>query len=276
MGRLPPKKDALRALFARSGNQCAFPECTQQVVNNKNQFIGQVCHIEAAMEGGERFNPTSNNEYRRSYENLLLLCYPHHIETDEVDEYPVERLVKIKNKHEKIFKKSDFKINEAALEKLSCEMEKYWGDIERLNTIDHVFAGTGLTMEVNGKKNFLDVMDSAYNGVNGIQNMLEALCASDRELQQDFGVLISKKGIAKKLFDDIPYYENPFVNRNWELHNIGTHNWLIRLGIDLVHIEVKYLEEYMKTNHNDLVAKARFEKTKNILEEYAKTAVHVD
>ena len=100
MARLAPKTDVLRALFMRSGNQCAFPGCTQPLVNDKNKFIAQVCHIEAASEGGERFNPDGNDEHRRSYENLLILCYPHHIETNDVEEYPVDRLLCIKREQD--------------------------------------------------------------------------------------------------------------------------------------------------------------------------------
>jgi len=276
MARLAPKTDVLRALFARSGNQCAFPGCTQPIINNKNKFIGQVCHIEAAVEGGERFNPESNDEYRRSYENFLILCYPHHIETNDVDEYSVSMLTQMKNEHEQLFEKSDFKIDEAELIKLSCEMEKYWSDVERLNKVDHIFADSGLAMEVSGENSFFDVIASAYDAVDGIQNLLKSLHVSDETLKQDFESFLSKKGIAKKLFDDIPYYENPFENRNWELHNLGTPNWLQRLRIDLAHIEVKYLEEYLKTNSNDLVAKNSFEKAKKLLKKYAETAMHID
>lgn len=276
MARLAPNTDVLRALFARSGNQCAFPGCAQPIINSKNKFIGQVCHIEAAREGGERYNPESNDEYRRNYKNLLILCYAHHIETDDVNEYPASRLVRMKNEHEQIFEKSDFKIDEAELIKLSYEMEKYWGDIERLNKADHIFSDSGLAMEVNGDNSFADIMASAYEAVSGIQNLLEALHASDEALKEDFEILLSKKGIKKELFEDIPYYENPFENRNWEFHNLGTPNWLQQLHINLAHIEVKYLEEYLKTNSSDLVAKANFEKAKKLLKEYAETAMHVD
>ena len=37
------------------------------------------------MPQGERFNAEQSDEERRSYDNLLLLCYQHHIETDDVD-----------------------------------------------------------------------------------------------------------------------------------------------------------------------------------------------
>jgi len=274
--RLAPKKDVLRAIFARSGNQCAFPGCTQPIINDNNQFIGQVCHIEAAMKGGERFNSESDDEYRRSYENLLILCYPHHIETNNVEEYPVDRLKEMKNKHEQMFEKSDFKINEAELVKLSYKMEKYWDDIERLNKIDHIYLDSDLAMEVNGTSDFFEIMLSAYDAVTGIEHLLESLRASDEKLQQDFDNFVLRKGISKEMFNDIPYYENPFENRNWDIHNLDRPNWIQRLRIDLTHIEIKYFEEYLKTNNNDLVAKSKFEKAKEIFKEFARTAMHVD
>jgi hypothetical protein len=276
MARLAPTTDVLRALFARSGNQCAFPGCTQPLINEKNKFIAQVCHIEAALEGGERYNPDGNDEYRRSYENLLILCYPHHIETDDVCEYPVERLLQIKGEHEQMFHKSDFKLDEAELYKLSYEMEKYWSDIDRLNKLDHIFADSGLAMDVKGDSNFFDVIASAYDAVNGIGNLLELFHQSDESLKEDFEALLARKDISPELFNDIPYSEHPFENRNWELHNLGTPNWLQRLRIDLVHLEVRYLEEYLKTHSDDLKAKASFKKSKEVLKEYAKTAMHVD
>ena len=133
MPRLSPKLETLRALFARSGNQCAFPGCTHPLINDDNLFIGQVCHIEAASSGGERFNPDSDDEHRRSYGNLILLCYPHHIETNEVERYPVEKLRKMKLDHEQLFEKSSFKIDEAVLHKLKDKMDEYWKKIERAN-----------------------------------------------------------------------------------------------------------------------------------------------
>ncbi|MBY5920794.1 hypothetical protein [Ferrimonas balearica] len=276
MARLAPKTDVLRALFARSGNQCAFPGCTQPLINEKNKFIAQVCHIEAASDGGERFNPDGNDEHRRSYENLLILCYPHHIETDDVEEYPVDRLLQIKREHEQLFLKSDFKIDESELTKLSYEMEKYWSDIDRLNKLDHIFADSGLAMSVNGGNSFFDVIASAYDTVNGIESLLKSFHKSDGKSKSDFEALLIKEGISPELFSNIPYHANPFENRNWESHNLGTPNLLQRLRIDLVHIEVKFLEEYLKTHNDDLHAKAKFEKAKDELKEYAETAMHVD
>lgn len=66
-------------------------------------FIGQICHIEAAMPGGERFNALMSNEDRRSEKNLILMCYGHHVATNDIFQYPVYKLQEIKRQHEQRF-----------------------------------------------------------------------------------------------------------------------------------------------------------------------------
>lgn len=73
------------------------------MIDSDGNFVGQVCHIEAAKEGGERFNPKQTNEDRRAFNNLMLMCYEHHIITNNVDEYTVERLKQMKASHEAKF-----------------------------------------------------------------------------------------------------------------------------------------------------------------------------
>lgn len=100
--RLAPTTETLRALFARSGNQCAFPDCDHPLIDEDNNFVAQVCHIEDALPGG-RFNDDMNNEQRRSYSNLILFCYRHHIQTNNIEKFPVSRLQEIKKLHESNF-----------------------------------------------------------------------------------------------------------------------------------------------------------------------------
>ncbi|WP_327751889.1 hypothetical protein VVT58_01375 [Sphingobium sp. SJ10-10] len=113
--RLTPKADTLREVFLKSGNLCAFPGCGALMMDAEGTFIGQVCHIEAAEEDGERFNANMTNEGRRQAENLILMCYPHHQKTNDVAVYTVEKLRKMKEDHEKRFSHPD----RAILEKLT-------------------------------------------------------------------------------------------------------------------------------------------------------------
>jgi hypothetical protein len=113
--RLAPTGETLRRLFLTSGNLCAFPGCSKLMMNETGVFIGQLCHIEAADVGGQRFNQGMTNEERRAFENLLLLCYEHHKITDDVPQFPVERLRQIKANHENRFSNPQ----RAMLEKLT-------------------------------------------------------------------------------------------------------------------------------------------------------------
>jgi hypothetical protein len=101
--RAPIAAATLREIYLRSGNRCAFPGCSHALVNAEGAFIAQVCHIEAAMPGGERFNPDQTNKQRAAASNLLLLCYEHHVETNDVEMYTVDGMRRIKTEHERVF-----------------------------------------------------------------------------------------------------------------------------------------------------------------------------
>lgn len=108
MARLQPTPAVVKRLFALSGNQCAYPSCDEKIVDEKGTVIGEICHIEAAEKGGERFNEFSNDEYRRSFENLILMCSNHHKRTNNIDEYKTDKLRKMKARHEKINENASF------------------------------------------------------------------------------------------------------------------------------------------------------------------------
>ena len=98
--RLEPKNGVTRQLYLKSGNQCAYPGCETVLMTNEGTMIGRICHIEAALPDGKRFNEAMTNEERRSYDNLLLLCGDHHtIIDDDSGKYTVGKLRQIKKQH---------------------------------------------------------------------------------------------------------------------------------------------------------------------------------
>lgn len=89
-----------KRLYALSGNQCAFPDCEENLVNSDNAQNSNICHIEAKNEGGERFNSNMTNKQRDDYPNLILLCVQHHDTTNDFSKYTVEKLKQMKQNHE--------------------------------------------------------------------------------------------------------------------------------------------------------------------------------
>jgi len=98
--RLTPTGETLRELYLKCGNLCAFPGCSEIMINSEGEFIGQLCHIEAAEIGGPRFNKNMSNEDRRQFSNLMLMCYPHHKITHNEETYSTDQMKRMKQQHE--------------------------------------------------------------------------------------------------------------------------------------------------------------------------------
>lgn len=135
--RLTPTKETLIRLFAKSGNQCGFPNCTHEVFS-EDTLVAQVCHIRAAQEGGERFDTSMDNEERRGIENLIILCHKHHKITDDVNLYPVSVLREMKRKHEERQNK-ELKIKEYQLLSMIHNIENDSSNILDFNRESFMF-----------------------------------------------------------------------------------------------------------------------------------------
>jgi hypothetical protein len=101
MARKPPTPSTVKKLFGFSNNNCASPVCSSNLIED-DVVLGEICHIEAAEEKGPRFNKDSDDEFRRSFENLIVLCESCHKKIDsDVIKYPSHIIRDWKTNHEK-------------------------------------------------------------------------------------------------------------------------------------------------------------------------------
>lgn len=257
MPRLPPRSEVIRALFARSGNRCAFPGCTAPLVNEKNQFIAQVCHIEAAEAGGERFNATQTDEQRRAYQNLILLCYPHHIETNDEHLYTAAQLSSMKSNHERIFGQKLFQIDESLLHKIAAEMAQYWERVDRLHREHHVVFD--LAIEIGATATFSQLSDRSAGLIADLVRIQEYLIESDQMRQNQ----VASNGTLSEPND-------------FEMLYIGLTNTITKLSVAMTQMDIKYLEEFIKLNPADQDARQRLEQRKHEFAELATSAGYAD
>lgn len=105
MTRKPIKDTVKKKLFALSGNQCGFPNCTERVYNlDEDILLGEMCHINAVNPNGARYNPELPETEINSFENLLLLCPNHHSFIDKnPKKYSAISLHEMKANHENKF-----------------------------------------------------------------------------------------------------------------------------------------------------------------------------
>ena len=92
-------------VWAEAASFCAFTGCGKHLLETDaagpdGSLIGEVAHIVSPVSGGPRFDDPLDAALRDQFENLMLLCQPHHkIVDDHPDRYPVAALRAMKDHH---------------------------------------------------------------------------------------------------------------------------------------------------------------------------------
>ncbi len=87
--RKDPAVPTIKILWAKSGNRCAFPGCSQALVEEAtaldgSQVVGEMAHIVAhSKDDGPRSDPEFPRDKIDLPENLILLCPTHHTIVDK-------------------------------------------------------------------------------------------------------------------------------------------------------------------------------------------------
>ena len=96
-----PSITTIKKLFALSGNRCAFPDCTEKMIDQSDILIGEVCHICGDKPRSKRYDPAQTDAERQGFSNLILLCPKHHIMIDDNETtFLVSVIKQMKKRHE--------------------------------------------------------------------------------------------------------------------------------------------------------------------------------
>lgn len=94
-------------LCTKSGNRCAMPECRKELVvegniNDRSSLVAQMAHINGEKPRSARYDASMPDADRNRHENLILVCPSCHKNIDDQpNTYTVEKLLEIKQSHEK-------------------------------------------------------------------------------------------------------------------------------------------------------------------------------
>ena len=276
MTRKSNTKEEIRALFSRTGNQCAFPGCVHPLVEDgDDQFIAQVCHIEAPEKGGPRYNPSMTDEDRKSTKNLIVLCYRHHVNVDkDTDLYTVKYLQDMKHSHEVNFSSRPYMISDQMIDRIFKELYLFEHEVSHINKVwQQEF---DLAMRLNLSKDPFEHLNAILDNISCIRTLLDELNEFLGNLPESIESFFGGLGYDLKDYRKVPYYENPFHNAFWEMMNIGVPNFLSFIqfhskGLEF-HIEVQKLKEHP----NDTSIRAKLDELKSQIRELASTSIHVD
>ncbi len=275
MARKANTKEDYRTLFARTGNQCAYPECTELLIDQDDDFLGMVCHIEAAGKRGARFNDDLSDDELRSPRNLIVLCPNHHTLIDKKPElYDVDRLKKMKLDHESQFAESSYQIPDKALQKIFEEELRFQHDVNQKNA--DWLAEFNLAMHLEYSEDASVHLNSFRESVSRLENCIHDLSKFINDLPNDIDALLVKLGYDPKKYRELPYRENPFLLCFWEDLNLGVPNFLTAMEFHSIALEVHIERQKLKDKPNDAECRKRLNELETKLKKLASTSMHVD
>jgi hypothetical protein len=90
-----------KRLWGRAGSRCALCNVELTELDGLDSIVGDEAHIRSRKPNGPRHDPAYPAERLDTYENLILLCKPHHkLVDDNWEVFPSEDLLAIKARHE--------------------------------------------------------------------------------------------------------------------------------------------------------------------------------
>lgn len=109
----------------------------------------------------------------------------------------------------------------------------------------------GLAMDFISSKHTLDLLNIFSENISGLQNMLSSIASSNDKLEHDLRELMQKIGCDSEKLNLIPYYENPFINRDWETIALGFPNLMNALRLSFLNLQVRLLEYEVQRNESE-------------------------
>lgn len=188
------------------------------------------------------------------------MCHRHHKETDNEEEYSAAKMTEIKTNHEQNFTEKGKKASKEMIRQILFEANYFWK-----KQATKSFELQDLKIERDFNKEILDLFLELNEHIETIRNYCD-LCAesdSSESLLSDLGTLLEKAGLDLSKINNIPYCENPFENRNWEIHNIGRPNYFSHISLCINQLKLKTLEELQKGNPEN-------QKLNDLLEDFRK------
>ncbi len=180
------KPSHLKKLFALSGNKCSMTNCARPLISiDGAAVLGKICHISAASENGPRWDKDMDDDQRRDFSNLILMCGEHHDEIDadeNLDKYKTRVLSKMKEEHEMGNVSLPFEFKQTHIDQIEDQLDKIY-DIS-VRTYEKV---DGVDLVVNRMSKQLDYLTKIIEEKGGVdlsQSLLDELVNEEVSKEQ--------------------------------------------------------------------------------------------
>lgn len=256
-----------KILFGKSGNKCAFPGCDYTLIDENNNIMCEMAHIEAKSDNGPRANKSKTLKERNKAENLICFCYNHHKLVDKYkDKYTVEVLKKMKKEHEDKFA-GTYMFDYDKIFKINDNLKLFMKEMQIVNEQNDF----ELKRTIKTNRKFPTIVNEIKKDIKSIEKLNLENLEYFETLNERIIEKMKYHGYDTKKWED----ELEFTAPQWEYFALDIPNGLNEIKIDIVQVEILYYTEYLKT-HDDEEAEELLKKAKKEFEKLCRTSFHYD
>lgn len=147
---------------------------------------------------------------------------------------------------------------------------------KKLKEINKEKSYNDFKITINPNATILDNYNDLCEKINVINNYLDMFHSSDEECLKDLHYVFERLNLPIERIDEIPYSENPFINRNWEIHNLGVNNTNSFIDLNLLQLKVNIYKLLLENDPNNTSLESKLKLARIELEKYHHGASYVD
>jgi len=150
----------------------------------------------------------------------------------------------------------------------------YWAKVDIANTREHIVPH--LRVQIDVKASPAQLFDRIRHALDQLAELHAALTASADALPDEVAGTLRQYGYDLEPWLAIPYWQNPTINRDWEIRVLGLNNFLTDVSVLLDQLEVRHLEAEMARGQVEESLRVRLDALRSQLLEAARSVGYVD
>lgn len=152
-------------------------------------------------------------------------------------------------------------------------IKKTWKDMK--SKWKAIVAPVDMKIDFNFEQDIKESIDMLEYEIEGIEDFHDYISDSYSKMEEDLKQLLEKLEIDKKRIEEIPYYQNPFINRDWEMITFFP-NRIKKLKLAVLQIKLSYLHKKAEESMWSKELKEKIKKTKLELENVNTDVIYID
>lgn len=290
--KLALKINAMELWFSKPENPL---EVCLNNVSSSDIYIGIVAHRYGSVnkETGKSITELEYEEAKKNglFSLIFIMGNEHSIKPKFVDKG--EKYTKLKNFKEKLMSErylSFFNTPDDLLDKVIISIkelmkEKEIDGIKEFNIDEtwkeiklkweNIDAPLDLKIDCNLEQNMEELIEILRTEIKAVEKFHKNIKTSYSKLDEDLKFLLEKLEINTKRIEEVPYYQNPFINRDWETITFFPN---VLKKLKLLVLQVKLTHLYRKAEES-IWNKEIEEKIKNTKKEFkveVENAIYID